>query len=459
MAEQFDLVVVGTGAGGSAPASRCRAAGWRVAVVDDQPYGGTCELRGCDPKKVLAGAAEIVAWHRRMRGCGVAGEAAIDWPALMQFKRTFTDPAPPRHQRAFEQAGIVTYHGRARFTDESHMLITAVDEHGRGEEIEIEARYVLLASGAEPVPLAIAGEEHVRTSTDFLDLETMPASVAFIGAGYVSFEFAHIVARAGARAVVLGRGAPLGHFDQDVVARLVAHTRDVGVDLRDDVDVVAVERHNDHYRVHFTDGSRRGVVDADLVIHGGGRRPRTRALDLARGNVATDDHGAVTVNEFLQSSSNPRVYAAGDCVLPAGSLPLTPVAMHEGLVAASNLLHGNTRTPDYRGIPSVVFTTPPLAGVGLTEVAAREQQLDVQVRCEDTGGWFSNRRVREPAAMFKTVVQNGTDRVVGAHLLGPDAADVINIFALAVRHGLTAAELKHMIYAYPTSASDVAYML
>ncbi|HEY8105353.1 MAG TPA: hypothetical protein VIE46_04550, partial [Gemmatimonadales bacterium] len=138
---------------------------------------------------------------------------------------------------------------------------------------------------------------------------------------------------------------------------------------------------------------------------------------------------------------------------------LTPVAAHEGLVVASNLLRGNQKKPDYRGIPSVVFTIPPFAGVGLTEAEARQQQLDVRIQTEDTSRWYSNRRVNESCAMFKTIVENGSDRVLGAHLLGPYAEEVINLFALAIRQGLTATDLKHQIYAYPTSGSDLPYML
>jgi glutathione reductase (NADPH) len=157
--------------------------------------------------------------------------------------------------------------------------------------------------------------------------------------------------------------------------------------------------------------------------------------------------------------SNPCVYAAGDAVLPPGSLPLTPVAAHEGLIVAANLLHGNTRRPDYRGIPSVVFTTPPLARVGMTESEARRQGLDFRVSSEDTTTWFTNRHVRETTGRFKTLVENGTHRVLGAHLLGRHADEVINLFALAIRHDLDARALGHMIYSYPTSGSDVVYMV
>ena len=450
MAESFDLVVVGTGAGGSAPASRCRAAGWSVAVVDDQPYGGTCALRGCDPKKVLVGVAEAVDLHRRLAGYGVAGDARVDWPALMRFKRTFTDPVPPGREAALVEAGIVPLHGVARFVAADRLMV--------GER-EIAANHVVLATGAAPAPLGIPGEEHVRTSTDFLELDTLPSRIALVGAGYIAFEFAHVAQRADLQAIVLGRGAPLARFDRDLVERLAAHTREIGVDLRTGTSVTGVEPVDGGYRVHAEGPDGAGVVEADLVVHAAGRAPNLRALDLHRANVRADPHTGIVVNEYLQSVSNPRVYATGDATLPPGSLPLTPVAAHEGAVVASNLLQGNHESPDYRGIPSVVFTIPPLARVGLDERDARREGIEVRARLEDTGTWYSGRRVREPAGMAKTLVEAGTDRVLGAHLLGPHADEVINLFALAVRHGLRARDLRHMIYAYPTHSSDVPYLI
>ncbi len=419
-------------------------------MVDDQPYGGTCALRGCDPKKVLVGATDAADLHGRLAGYGIAGEARVDWPALMRFKRTFTDPVPRQRETAFEEAGVVTLHGSARFVAEDRLIV--------GER-EIEARRVVLAVGAAPVPLGIPGEEHVRTSTDFLELDDLPARIAFVGGGYVAFEFAHVSQRAGAQAVVLGRGAPLAHFDSDLVERLVARTRELGGDVRTGTTVSRVERTADGFHVHTEGPGGTGVVAADLVVHAAGRAPNLGGLDLDRGNVRAEARAGIAVNEYLQSVTNPCVYATGDAARPAGSLPLTPVAAHEGAVVASNLLHGNAKRPDYRGVPSVVFTVPPLARVGLTQAEARERGIEVRVQLEETGTWYANRRVREPAGMTKTIVDTRTDRVLGAHLLGPHAEEVINLFALAVRHGLTATDLRHMIYAYPTHASDVVYML
>jgi len=240
---------------------------------------------------------------------------------------------------------------------------------------------------------------------------------------------------------------------------LVDHTRALKVDLRLDSAVNGVERAGSELRVKFGPPSDDRSISCDLVIHGAGRIPKTGELDLARGNVDTDDRGAVKVNEWLQSTTNPRVYAAGDAVASSGALPLTPVGMHQSLVIASNLLHGNNKKPDYRGISSVVFTTPRLAAVGLTEEEAWTKGLKFHVKSEDTRDWLSNRRVNETAAMYKTLTDEESGRVLGAHLLGTHAEEVINVFALAVRNNLTKTDLTHMIYAYPTSASDLAYML
>lgn len=452
MADSFDLVVIGTGSAGFTPASGCRAAGWRVAVVDDQPFGGTCALRGCDPKKVLVGAADVTAWHQRMRGYGVAGDASIDWPELMAFKRGFTDPVPASREATYATAGIESHHGHARFTAEDRLVVN---------DVELVAKHVVIAAGSTPRPLGIPGEQYVATSTDFLALEALPRRIAFIGAGYVSLEFAHLARRAGAEVVMLGRGTPLPMFDEALVERLVAYSRAIGIDVRLESPVTAIERDEvtGTFRVQAGVGPAARVVEADLVVHGAGRVPATARLGAAAGRVALDGQGAIRVNEFLQSTTNPRVYAAGDVALPPGSLPLTPVAAREGAIVMSNLLHGNSARPDYRGIPSVVFTIPPLASVGITERAAREQGIDVRVQRTDTMHWYTNRRVREPVGLFKTIVDASSDRVLGAHLLGADAEHVINVFALAIRFGITTPQLKEMVYSYPTGASDVPHML
>ncbi len=193
------------------------------------------------------------------------------------------------------------------------------------------------------------------------------------------------------------------------------------------------------------------------MVYAAGRMPEIDDLDLEAASVAYGKEG-VLVNEYLQSVSNEAVYAAGDAVA-SGGFPLTPVAGMQGGIVAHNLLEGNRLTPNYRGIPSVVFTTPPLARVGLLEEAARAQSLRFTTHHEDTSNWYSTLRVALRHTGFKTLVEEGTERILGAHLLGPHAEEVINLFALAIRMGLRGSDLKQMVYAYPTSASDVSYML
>jgi len=448
--ERYDVIVVGTGEAGSGVATRCAKAGCGVAIIDDEPYGGTCALRGCDPKRVLVGFSDLIDWHRRVVGRGVIGQTRLDWPALMNFKRTFTDHVPARREATFKKMGVATYHGVGRFISPDQFVVDAK---------ELAAKYFVIASGARPAPLGIPGEEHVKTSTDFLNLDALPRRVALIGAGYIAFEFAHLAARAGAEVVILGRGRPLKHFDAQLVAALVEHTRSLKVDVTLDSAVEAVEKLGGEFRVHFRGSAGVATVSVDMVIHAAGRIPKTSELDLARASVDTDARGAVKVDEHLRSVTNPAVYAAGDAVSSAGALPLTPVAAHQGAIVASNILHGSKKTPDYRGIPSVVFTTPPLASVGLTEEEAKAKGLNVRVKSEYTREWFSSRRVLAGASMYKTLIEQDSDRVLGAHLLGPNADEVVNLFALAIRQGIKARELAHSIYAYPTSASDLPYML
>jgi glutathione reductase (NADPH) len=448
--ERYDLIVVGTGAGGSGVATRCAKSGWRVAVVDEEPYGGTCALRGCDPKKVLVGVSDLVDWHRRMTGLGVTGDVKLDWSALMRFKRTFTEPVPLEKEQAYRKLGVATYHGPGRFTAPDRISAEGKD---------LESRFVVIASGAKPATLGIPGEEFLKTSADFLELDSLPARIVLVGAGYIAFEFAHIAARAGANVVMCGRGHPLKAFDSDLVARLIEHTRKLNVDIRLDSPVRGVERHGSEFRVTFSSATGEAEILADLVVHAAGRVPKTGELDLASANVATDHRGGVKVNSWLQSVTNPQVYAAGDAAASLDGLPLTPVAAHQSAIVASNLLHGNNKSPDYRAIPSVVFTTPALASVGITEKEALARGEKVRVKCEDTGKWFSSRSVSQAASMYKTLTDKTTDRIVGAHLLGPHAEELINLFALAIRHELTATDIAHGIFAYPTSGSDVAYML
>lgn len=450
MTKKFDLVAIGTGSGASAVASRCRKAGWQVAIVDSRPFGGTCALRGCDPKKVLVGAAEAVDWVRRMQNQGIRGEQVrIDWPELMRFKKLFTAPVPKHRQEGFAKAGIAAFHGRARFVGPTAIQV--------GDDV-LQARHVVVATGQRPATLKIPGADHVITSDQFLELDQLPRRIVFIGGGYISFEFAHVAARAGAQVTLLHRGPrPLPRFDPDLVDKLVKRTRELGVDVRLQTQAEAIEKDGNRFILRASAPGGRQAFEAEMVVHGAGRVPEIDDLNLEKAGVQWDVRG-VKVNEYLQSISNPAVYAAGDAAASGGP-PLTPVAGYEGQIVAANLLEGNHQKPDYSGIPTVAFTIPPLAAVGLEERAAREQGLRFKLNYQETSGWYSSRRVNERCSAFKVLVEEETGRILGAHLLGPHADELINLFALAIRSGLRATDLKEMLFAYPTHASDVRYML
>jgi glutathione reductase (NADPH) len=445
-----DMIVIGTGSAAQNVAYTCRASGWSVAVVDSRPFGGTCQLRGCDPKKVLVGVAELVDWSRRLQDKGISAPGlSIKWPDMMRFKRTFTDPVPEQTEHSFAEAGIIVRQGRARFVDRTAVRV--------GDDTLV-GHHVVIATGARHASLGIPGEEYLTTGTQFLELDNLPPRVVFVGGGYIAFEFAHIAARAGAGVQILHRGArPLNKFDPDLVSQLVQATRDLGVEVQLNTAVTAIERRGDHVLVHAQTGVQEHTIEADLVIHAAGRVPEIDDLELEQAGIARQKDG-VSVNAYLQSVTNPAVYAAGDSVA-SGGFPLTPVAGMQGDIVARNLLEGNQHTPNYTGIPSVVFTTPPLARVGLDEEAAHARGLRFRTHHEDTSGWYSSRRVALPHTGFKVLVEEDTERLLGAHLLGLHAEEVINLFALAIRAGLRATDLKQMVYAYPTSASDVSYMV
>src|SRR5438477_12235911 len=403
MTTTVDVIVLGTGSAAQSAAYPCREAGWNVAVVDDHPFGGTCQLRGCDPKKVLVGAADLVDWSRRMQGQGVSAPGlSLSWPDLIRFKRTFTDPVPEQTKRSFEQAGIITRGGRAHFVDRTSVQV--------GEEILV-GRHVVIATGACHADLGIAGEDLLTTSTQFLDLEELPRRIVFVGGGYIAFEFAHIAARAGAQVQVLHRGSrPLAKFDPDLVSMLVQASRELGIEVHVNRAVTAIERQGYHLLVHARAGAQEYTIEADLVVHAAGRAPEIDKLNLEAGGVAWEKEG-VSVNEYLQSVTNPAVYAAGDAVA-SGGFPLTPVAGMQGRIVARNLLEGNRHTPNYSGIPSVVFTTPPLVRVGLLEEAARAQGLRFTTHHEDTSSWYSSRRVGLTHTGYKVLVEEGSGHIL-----------------------------------------------
>ncbi|WP_083652899.1 dihydrolipoyl dehydrogenase family protein [Serinicoccus sp. CNJ-927] len=345
--------------------------------------------------------------------------------------------------------GVDTLHGLARFTGRNSIDIGGAP---------YEANHFLIATGARPRPLGFPGEQHLVDSTDFLELPDLPPRILFVGGGFVSFEFAHIAARAGSAVTIIDRGPrPLKAFDPDLVELLIARGAAAGIELQRSTTITSIERSGTGYQVTMDRAGTTETIDFDLVVHGAGRTPELTSLDLDTAGVAWDEHG-LAVAPHLQSTTNPAVYAAGDSADTPG-MPLTPVAVIEGKVAASNLLKSTTTVPDYAGIPTAVFTIPELARVGLLEQEARDQGIDLVVRHHNTSSWFSNYRTGESTAAAKILINRTNDQIVGAHLLGPEYAELINFLGLAIKLDLTTRQLKSMTAAYPTVGSDLGSML
>lgn len=454
MKKQYDLIVIGTGSAGAGVAMACSKEDWKVAIIDSRAYGGTCALRGCDPKKVLVGAAEIIDWNERMRGKGIQEQPTINWADLMAFKETFVEDIPPAHEEKLQEAGVDTFHGFASFVSEDTVQV--------GDD-QLTGKHILIATGAKPAPLSIEGEQYLANSDDFLNLEQLPSTIVFVGGGYISMEFAHIAVRAGAEVHIVHHGdQPLGKFDPDLVDELVERSRELGIQFHLNTEIESITQLADQqYKVKATQNSdqqKQSIeIECGLVVHGAGRVANIDQLQLDQANIASEKQG-ITVNEYLQSTSNPRVYAAGDVAATKG-LPLTPIASMESQAVRTNLLQHNVQTPNYKVMPSIVFTIPKLASVGMTAEEAQKLGDHIKINDMDTSSWYTYKRTNEKHARIKVIIDTKARKVLGAHILSGEADDLINHFATAIQFDLNIDEWKKTIYGYPTAMSDLSYFL
>lgn len=447
--KKYDVFVIGSGMSGMTVANKCASKGLSVGITDELPYGGTCALRGCDPKKVLVGVTKAVEHTRKLQGKGIEGTSKINWKDLMAFKESFVQPVPHQIEKGYQKKGITTFHKPARFISDNQLEI--------GDEL-IEANKIVIATGAKPRSLKIPGAEYALTSTDFLNLQELPDSLLFIGGGYIAFEFAHIAARCGAEVTIVHRGEfPLENFEQDIVKHLVDATKELGVKIVMETEVNEIKKEGSIFKVLGTKNNHSQEFSAEAVFNSSGRLPGIFDLDLNKAGIDFSEKG-VAVNEFLQSTSNPQIFAAGDSADTKG-LPLTPVAVMEGHVVASNIIKGNNKKPDYTAIPTVVFTVPTMASVGMTEQQAIEKEIDVTVNYSLASKWFNAKSLNESYYAYKIIIEKDSGSILGAHLLSPVADETINLFAMAIRSGYKASDLQSMVYSYPTFASDLTYMV
>jgi len=450
--DSYDAVVVGSGTAGQTAAYDLNDKGLAVAVVErsDRP-GGTCALTGCQPKKFYYEITETMARSRHLSGKGIARLPEPSWFQTREAKNRFTGPIPERTLEGFQKAGIAYLAGEARFLDAQTMAV--------GDR-RVQADFYLLATGAGPMSLPFEGSEHLISSDEFLDLEKLPKRIVFVGGGFISFEFAHFAARLGptdARIrIVEVLDRPLGPFDGEMVKFLVNASRDEGITVSSGVEITRAARAGDGYRITTASGK---AIEADLLVHGAGRAPAIDGLDLDAGGI---DHSRKGISvDHRMRTSNPRVYAAGDC---AASVQLARVADYEAHVAAENILAerdgGEPSQIDYRAVPFMLFTYPQYGMLGKTEEALKQEGCEYRKSRSDGLRWPTYLRVGLKHAAYKILV-GADDRILGAHILSDNAAGLINTLKHAMIGELTVGELyrQSIMSPYPSRESDLIYML
>ena len=446
--ETCDVLIIGGGNAGFGVTVPTRAAGMKVVMVEARNLGGTCPNRGCTPKKVLVAAAhalhEIGQAHVH---CISVGKPVLDWGALIDREKELISGIPDSLAETLETRGVELIRDRAKFVGANEV------EAGRRR---IEAKHIVIATGSKPRPLPIEGAELMITSDEVLSERERPQSVVFIGGGVIALEFGHVYARAGTKVTileVLPRLLPA--LDEDAVQEVRKESERIGIKVHTGVTVRRVETAGGRLRTIFEDGGKEHAVESDRVVNGAGRIANVAEIDLDAGKIAHDGF-RIAVDDYLRSKTNPAVYVCGDVT---ASSQLSPVATYEGRLVGRNIVEGAKHKPDYAGLPSSVYTVPALATVGLSEAKAKEQGLKTRVQVNDMEYWFSTRTFAETVAWSKIIVEEDTDRVVGAHLVGHAGEELINVFGLAMKHGITATEIRDFVYAYPTFSADIKSML
>ena len=446
--ETCDVLIIGGGNAGFGVTVPTRAAGMKVVMVEARDLGGTCPNRGCTPKKVLVAAAhalhEIGQAHVH---CISVGKPVLDWGALIDREKELISGIPDSLAETLETRGVELIRDRAKFVGANEV------EAGRRR---IEAKHIVIATGSKPRPLPIEGAELMITSDEVLSERERPQSVVFIGGGVIALEFGHVYARAGTKVTileVLPRLLPA--LDEDAVEEVRKESERIGIKVHTGVTVRRVETAGGRLRTIFEDGGKEHAVESDRVVNGAGRIANVAEIDLDAGKIAHDGF-RIAVDDYLRSKTNPAVYVCGDVT---ASPQLSPVATYEGRLVGRNIVEGAKHKPDYASLPSSVYTVPALATVGLSEAKAKEQGLKTRVQVNDMEYWFSTRTFAETVAWSKIIVEEDTDRVVGAHLVGHAGEELINVFGLAMKHGITATEIRDFVYAYPTFSADIKSML
>ena len=440
----FDLLTIGAGSGGVASSRRAGGYGARVAICEELRVGGTCVLRGCVPKKLLVYGAQFAEAFADAAGFGwTVPPADFDWPKLIAAKDKEIGRLSQIYINMLNNSGVEIINGHAALVDPH-----TVEVAGR----TYTAESILIATGSWPETPDIPGIEHVISSNEALDLEKLPRRIVIVGGGYIAVEFAGIFSGFGSEVIELIRRPELLYgFDDDIRVALGEEMRLRGVDIRGRTQVARIDKTASGYRVTTTAGN---TIETDLVMYATGRRPNTQGMGLAEVGVRINEAGAVVVDEW-QRSSVPNIYAIGDVT---DRINLTPVAIAEGRAIAETLYNHNPTKMDHTDVPSAVFSQPPIGAVGLTEEHARREYGEVDVYMARFKPMKNTLSGREERTLMKLVVDARSDRVLGCHMLGPDAPEIIQGVAIAVKCGATKRQFDQTVGIHPSAAEEFVTM-
>ena len=442
----FDLFVIGAGSGGVRASRVAAAHGARVAVAEEFRVGGTCVIRGCVPKKLLIYGAHFAEDLKDARRFGWnVPDCGFEWTTLRDNVLHDVDRLEGLYKNTLENHKVELIAERTTITGPHSVKLAS----GR----EISAKVILVATGAWPIIPEVEGAEHGITSNEVFHLDECPGRIVIVGGGYIANEFAGIFHQFGSHVTMVNRGGTLLRgYDETVRDRLLQISMMKGINFRFNAKMEKIEKNGDGTLcVRFADGD---PVAADLVLFATGRRPHTEGLGLETAGVELNEKGAIKVDEYSRSSCE-SIYAVGDVT---DRLQLPPVAIREGHAFADTVFGDNKRKVDYGCVPSAVFSHPPLAGVGMTEAEARNKLGTVKIYTSDFRPMKNVLAGRDERALYKMIVDATTDKVVGLHMIGPDAPEILQAAAVAVKAGLTKQDFDDTVALHPSMAEELVLL-
>ena len=440
----YDLFTIGAGSGGVRASRMSASFGAKVAVAEERYLGGTCVNVGCIPKKLLVYAAHYGEDFSDAAGYGwTVKEPRLDWGKLIENKNKEIARLNDIYRKILGDSGVEILEGHAEILDPHTVTLDGK---------KLTAKYILVAVGGWPVVPEFPGSEHAITSNEAFYLPSLPKRVIVVGGGYIGVEFAGIFHGLGAHTIQLYRGKSfLRGFDDDIRTTLAAEMLKRGIDLRFEADIGRIDKDGEVLQATLTDGS---VIEGEQILYATGRLPKTDNLGLENAGVALSEFGAVVVDEYSQANVE-SIYAIGDCT---DRMMLTPVAIAEGMAVANTLFNNKPTRPSYLNVPTAVFSAPNCGTVGLTEAEARERNFKVDIYKTFYKPLRHTLTGRDERTMMKLVVDQTTDRVLGCHMVGPDAGEIIQGLAVALNCGATKAQFDATIGIHPTAAEEFVTM-